>query len=92
MVNPISDAIGLLAGLDFRAVGVLTLIAAFIAYAVVLRLIGRQRLRCPAQLRMASVTFRIGPDGRPTDVLRCSLFRGKPAITCGKVCLPPRAA
>lgn len=46
----------------------------------------RDRLRCPVRLRTARVEFRLGGDGKPTDVLRCSIFGRRP-ITCGKACL-----
>jgi hypothetical protein len=52
----------------------------------------RERLRCPVQLRMATVLFALPPEGRHTDVLRCSLFRGCPPIGCGKACLAREAA
>jgi hypothetical protein len=44
------------------------------------------RLRCPVRLRPARVVFRIETDGRPADVLRCSIFGRRP-VTCGKACL-----
>jgi hypothetical protein len=47
----------------------------------------RLRLRCPAELRMASVLFSLAPDGKRKDVLRCSLSRDRPVMTCGKPCL-----
>src|SRR5437667_12852151 len=50
----------------------------------------RERLRCPVRLRPARVDFRIGAEGRPADVLRCSIF-GRRTITCGKACLHPTA-
>ena len=50
----------------------------------------RARLRCPVRLRPARVDFEIGPGGKPTDVLRCSIF-GRGALTCGKACLPHAA-
>lgn len=46
----------------------------------------RARLRCPVRLRTARVAFRIGADGKPADVVRCSIFGRRP-ITCGKACL-----
>jgi hypothetical protein len=46
----------------------------------------RARLRCPVRLRPVRVLFDLGPDGRRTDVLRCSVFGRRP-ITCGKACL-----
>ena len=48
------------------------------------------RLRCPVRLRSARVLFRIEGDGRPADVLRCSIFGRRP-VTCGKACLHPTA-
>lgn len=51
----------------------------------------RERLVCPARLRGARVLMRIAPNGRPTDVIRCSIFGRRP-ITCGKVCLHQRPA
>ena len=54
---------------------------------------GRERLRCPVQLRPARVVFELGADGT-TDVVRCSLARrprgfffGQRPIICGKACL-----
>jgi hypothetical protein len=48
------------------------------------------RLRCPVRLRPARVAFRIGADGRPADVLRCSIFGRRP-VACDKACLHPTA-
>lgn len=45
----------------------------------------RERVLCPVRLRRARVVFRLAPDGRPSDVIRCSIFGRRP-ITCGKVC------
>ena len=50
-----------------------------------------ERLLCPVRLRRARVLFRLGPDGKPADVLRCSVFGRRP-ITCGKTCLDRGAA
>jgi hypothetical protein len=47
----------------------------------------RERLRCPVRLRMTTVLFGLTPDGHRTDVLRCTLFRKQPTVTCGKACL-----
>ncbi len=48
----------------------------------------RRRLRCPASRRMATVRFRIAPDGTRTDVLRCSLLKNEtPRAGCRKACL-----
>jgi hypothetical protein len=70
---------------------VLTVISLVVLFALSLRELRgverwRDRLRCPVRLRMARVDFRIGGDGKPTDVLRCSIFGRRP-ITCGKACL-----
>ena len=46
----------------------------------------RERLVCPVRLRRVRVLFGLGPDGEPTDVVRCSVF-GRQPITCGKACL-----
>lgn len=46
----------------------------------------RVRLMCPVRLRRVRVLFRLAPDGKRADVLRCSVFGRRP-ITCGKVCL-----
>jgi hypothetical protein len=46
----------------------------------------RERVDCPVRLRRAKVLFRLAPDGRRVDVLRCSVFGRRP-VTCGKVCL-----
>jgi hypothetical protein len=46
----------------------------------------RARLRCPARLRAARVSFAVAPDGKRLDVVHCSVFGRRP-ITCGKVCL-----
>lgn len=46
----------------------------------------RKRLFCPVYRRMAKVTFLVAADGKPTDVVRCSVF-GRRAITCCKACL-----
>jgi hypothetical protein len=51
----------------------------------------RERISCPVRLRPARVMFRVAPDGKRTDVLRCSVFGRRP-ITCGKACLRPVAA
>jgi len=51
----------------------------------------RERLVCPARLRGARVLMRVAPNGRPRDVIRCSIFGRRP-ITCGKVCMPHPAA
>ena len=50
----------------------------------------RMRLRCPVRLRPARVDFEMGPGGKTTDVLRCSIFGRRP-ITCGKACAPHAA-
>ena len=44
-----------------------------------------ERIFCPVRLRRAWVTFRLGPNGQATDVVRCSIFGRRPP-TCGKVC------
>jgi len=63
--------------------GILSLIG-FVLWAARHAYQERQRLRCPVRLRMATVLFGLAPDGRRTDVLRCTVFRKRPAITCGK--------
>jgi hypothetical protein len=50
----------------------------------------RAHLRCPVRLRPARVDFEMGPGGKATDVLRCSIFGRRP-ITCGKACMPHAA-
>jgi hypothetical protein len=47
----------------------------------------RRRLRCPLQRTMATVLFELAPDGRRTDVLRCSLVGNTSLTRCGKPCL-----
>jgi hypothetical protein len=47
----------------------------------------RRRVRCPTRLRMARVLFKLAPDAKPTDVLRCSLLEDGAPIGCGKWCL-----
>jgi hypothetical protein len=51
----------------------------------------RTRLLCPKHMRLARVVFRLAPDGRRTDVIRCS-ERGRRRIDCGKACLPQAGA
>ena len=46
----------------------------------------RTRIQCPARLRRVRILFGLAPDGRRTNVIRCSVFGRRP-ITCGKVCL-----
>jgi hypothetical protein len=46
----------------------------------------RLRLFCPVRLRPVRVLFRLAPDGKRVDILRCSVFGRRP-ISCGKVCL-----
>ena len=48
----------------------------------------RERVRCPVMFRMARVTFRLAEDGTKSEVVRCSLLRGRRTIICGKVCVP----
>lgn len=47
----------------------------------------REGLRCPLHLKRATVTFRVARDGTRTDVVRCSLLRGRRERFCDKVCL-----
>jgi hypothetical protein len=53
-----------------------------------IRHVTRERLSlfCPVRLRRVRVLFRLAPDGKRTDILRCSVFGRRP-VTCGKVCL-----
>lgn len=84
-------------GSQAQLIGLALLVLLFIGFAVMLWMAGhadqkRARLHCPVHLQQARVTFRVAPDGTRTDVVRCSLFRGRPAITCGKPCLRQAAA
>ena len=53
-----------------------------------IRNVSREQLSllCPVRLRRVRVLFRLAPDGKRTDILRCSVF-GRHPVTCGKVCL-----
>ena len=53
-----------------------------------IRDVTRERLSlfCPVRLRRVRVLFRLAPDGKRTDIVRCSVFGRRP-VTCGKVCL-----
>jgi hypothetical protein len=50
----------------------------------------RARVWCPERGRRARVLFRLAPDGSRADVLRCSVFRRRGAVTCRKACLRSR--
>lgn len=71
----------------------LTMASAFVIFALLmlwtLCSVTRERRRfvCPIQMRPARVLFSLTPTGRRADVVRCSVFGGRP-ITCGKMCLP----
>jgi len=80
-----------LQGLPLEVLGFLS-IAVIAACAAVLWMVRhadqvRERLRCPLRLRRATVTFRVAEDGTRTDVVRCSLLRGRREMLCDKVCL-----
>ncbi|HZP43351.1 MAG TPA: hypothetical protein VFD84_17825 [Candidatus Binatia bacterium] len=46
----------------------------------------QRRLRCPVELADAVVLFRVGADGAPLEVLRCSLLGARSELTCGAAC------
>ena len=92
-IGPIVDApAGLVPDGHLRLLMLLTIVAVLALSAVFLwamrrTMRARERLRCPARLSMARVVFSLAPDGSRMDVLKCSLLRGRPVITCGKACL-----
>jgi hypothetical protein len=92
VMNPISIGPGVDMTGSLQFLALVALLVVFSGYALIFRAMRHAsreqvRLRCPARLRTARVVFELAPDGSRTDVVRCSIFRGRPAITCGKVCL-----
>ena len=91
-MNPISIGPGVDMTASLQFLTLLALLVVFGMYAFIFWAMRRpprerMRLHCPARLRTARVVFALDPDGSRTDVVRCSIFRGRPVITCGKVCL-----
>ncbi len=87
---PIGPGVDLTGSLQLLAL--LALLVVFGGYVLIFWAMGRGsqervRLRCPVRLRTARVTFELASDGSRADVVGCSIFRGRPAITCGKACL-----
>jgi hypothetical protein len=79
-----------LEGLPMQLLGLFLMIVVVTIYAMIVRAathVGERRVRlhCPSQLRDATVTVVTTEKGM-TDVVACSLLRGK-AITCGKPCI-----
>jgi hypothetical protein len=67
-------------------VGILAIIG-FVLWAAKHAYEERRRPYCPVWRSRATVLFRLAPDARRSDVLRCSLFENEPPIGCGKECL-----
>jgi len=86
---PIGPGVDLTASLQF--IGLLALIGLFVTYGVFFWMMARRRertrLHCPVERRSARVVFGLAGDGSRVDVVKCSLFRGRRAITCSKACV-----
>ena len=73
----------------------ITITSLWIAAMVLLLFLARsvrtvhRALRCPLRGTHAQVSFLVAlPEGRPIDVIACSEFRPKTAITCDRSCRP----
>jgi hypothetical protein len=85
-----------LEGLPLQVIGLVLLVAVLAIYMLITRSAlhsgeRRVRLHCPVRLRDATVTVVTTAKGT-TEVVACSLFRGKPMLTCGKPCMKPATA
>ena len=89
-MNAIPTGPGVDLTVSLQLVALLLLLAVFLIYGVLFAAMGRRReharLECPVELRPARVTFGVAGDGSRVDVVKCSLFRGRP-ITCSKACV-----
>ena len=69
----------------------ISIVSLMVIFALMLRALlranrERVRIQCPVRLRRVRVLFGLAPDGRRSNVIRCSVF-GRSPITCGKACL-----